>query len=127
MTHPKSETGIGGSGAMRVEEVAEVPAGSVGRWRIHTRNTLHILALGPSFGIDPDDQSIYQRVPGSNSGAFVIDGLILRPTRIDLWPRVGWRFMLRVDDPARPHQFERWHATSPVRRIEHVLDVTPRP
>ncbi len=107
-----------------LEEPDEVRLGAVGRWYIYTRNTLHIITLGPAFGRDLggdlDERSTYLRVPGPASRPFRDDGHVSALIRIDDWPTVGARFAFRHQRVDVPHRFEERHVTSAVRRIECV-------
>jgi hypothetical protein len=94
-------------------EVYELPPGSTGAWRITTNKSVHVIDLD---AVPPT----YRRLPGGQSQSFDTDDAVHHLTRVELWPRVGWRFVFRFQDPGRPHEWERWHATSPVQRIESV-------
>jgi hypothetical protein len=94
-------------------ELYELPPGSTGAWRITTGKSIHVINLAAS-------PPTYQRIPSKHSKAFDTDAAAHHLTRVELWPRVGWRFVFRFQDPTRPHEWERWHATSPVQRIESI-------
>lgn len=100
-------------------QVYELPPDATGRWRITTGKGFHVIDLDA-------DQPTYQRLPGEHSKALPTDGAVHLLTRVEQWPRVGQRFVFRFQDPSRPHEWERRHATSPVQRIERADGGTPQ-
>jgi hypothetical protein len=98
--------------------VQQLAPDSRGRWLIHTRGSIHVLDL---------DAGTYERRPGPTSRRFAHDNTTLVLTRVEIWPQVGARVLVWVDDPDLPELLEFWRLTSTINRIARDGDDDPPP
>ena len=83
-----------------------------GRWLVGTRNTQHLWDL---------DTMAHTRLSGPRSSYMEHDGRACHISRVVIWPRVGIRAFVWVEDPSDP-LMEHYRVTSPVRSIRRVRD-----
>lgn len=78
-----------------------------GRWRVVSQNSQHVWDL---------DEMTYQRLPGQQSNAFDGDGVAAPIFTVRVWPEVGSRFWVYVDD-AVDGTVTQWRISSRIRSI----------
>ena len=92
--------------------VEELTSESSGSWLVTTQSSKHIFDL---------DNFLYQRnSENSSSGSFHYDGLQLRISSIKIYPKVGSRFYIFVDDFDFPDLLEHWRISSQIVSIEEI-------
>lgn len=79
-----------------------------GRWRVVTQTSQHVWDL---------DAMTYQRLPGLQSNAFDGDGFAAPIFTVRVWPEVGSRFWVYVDD-AVDVTVTQWRISSRIRSIK---------
>lgn len=106
---PAGGTFSGMDESEQVPEVVErLDPGMSGRWRVSTRRSVHVWDL---------DEGTYARLPGPLSDSFDGDGVAARIYTVRVWPEVGGRFWVYVDD-AQDNSMTQWRISSTVRSIE---------
>ena len=92
--------------------VDELTPDMKGKWLVTTQGSTHIWDL---------DDMTYKRQPGKSSPQFSEDMQIVKLTRVEIWPKVGFRSMLFYDDPDDPQHVEQWRISS---RIESIVRIS---
>lgn len=92
------------------DTITELTAASTGRWLVTTRGSRHIWDM---------DEGTYTRMPGEGRSSFTGDGAALTIYAVRVYPRVGERFYVHLDDPNDPLQLQ-WRLSSTVASIERM-------
>lgn len=92
--------------------VTELTPESTGRWVVTTRGSQHLIDL---------DERTYQRLPGPTGTAFPYDRASLQLMRIQVWPKVGGRMLVWLQDPVHAH-LEHWRISSTISHIAQHRD-----